>query len=68
VAWPGGKPQRVRRLHPAERRADRPGHGGAPLPLPAEVKAVLLATAGLAGSFGIAWLLIGRVPGVARIL
>lgn len=39
-----------------------------PLPLPAEIKAVLLATAGLAGSFGIAWLLISRVPGVARIL
>jgi len=39
-----------------------------PLPLPAEVKAVLLATAGLAGSFGFAWLLISRVPGVARIL
>jgi fucose 4-O-acetylase-like acetyltransferase len=39
-----------------------------PLPLPAEVKAVLLAAAGLAGSFGIAWLLISRVPGIARIL
>jgi hypothetical protein len=39
-----------------------------PLPLPAEAKAVLLAAAGLAGSFGIAWLLISRVPGIARIL
>jgi hypothetical protein len=39
-----------------------------PLPLPAEIKAVLLATAGLAGSFGIAWLLISRLPGVARII
>lgn len=39
-----------------------------PLPLPAEAKAVLLAAAGLAGSFGIAWLLLRRVPGIARIL
>ena len=39
-----------------------------PLPLSAEAKAVLLAAAGLAGSFGIAWLLISRVPGIARIL
>lgn len=39
-----------------------------PLPLPAEAKAVLLAAVGLAGSFGIAWLLISRVPGIARIL
>jgi fucose 4-O-acetylase-like acetyltransferase len=39
-----------------------------PLPLAAEPKAVLLAAAALAGSFGIAWLLISRVPGVARIL
>ncbi len=38
------------------------------LPLPAEAKAVLLAAAALAGSFGIAWLLINRVPGIARIL
>jgi hypothetical protein len=39
-----------------------------PLPLVAEVKAVLLAMGGLAGSFGVAWLLINRVPGLARIL
>jgi fucose 4-O-acetylase-like acetyltransferase len=39
-----------------------------PLPLPAEAKAVLLAAGGVACSFGAAWLLIRRVPGVARIL
>jgi hypothetical protein len=39
-----------------------------PLPAPAEAKAILLASAGLVGSFGIAWLLINRVPGVSRIL
>ncbi len=39
-----------------------------PLALPAEVKAVILASAGLAGSFGLAWLLINRVPGVARVV
>jgi fucose 4-O-acetylase-like acetyltransferase len=39
-----------------------------PVSLPAEVKAVLLAAAGLGGSFGIARLLISRVPGVGRIL
>ncbi len=39
-----------------------------PLPLPAEAKAVLLAAAGLAGSFGLAWLMIRRVPGISRIL
>jgi hypothetical protein len=39
-----------------------------PLALPAEAKAVLLAVAGVAASFGIAWLLISRIPGVARFL
>ena len=39
-----------------------------PVPLPAEAKAVLLAAAGLAASFGTFWLLISRVPGIARIL
>ncbi|HEX6300456.1 MAG TPA: acyltransferase [Acidimicrobiia bacterium] len=39
-----------------------------PLPVPAEVKALIVATGGIAGSFALAWLLIGRVPGVARIL
>lgn len=33
-----------------------------PLSLPAEVEAVLVVTGGLAGSFGLAWLLISRVP------
>ncbi|HSL25094.1 MAG TPA: acyltransferase [Acidimicrobiia bacterium] len=39
-----------------------------PLPVPADVKAVIVATGGVAGSFALAWLLIRRVPGVARIL
>jgi glucans biosynthesis protein C len=39
-----------------------------PLPLPAEVKALIVAGAGVAGSFALSWLLIRRVPGVARIL
>ena len=38
------------------------------LPLTAEVKAVLLASGGVAACFGIAWLLISRVPGMARVL
>lgn len=39
-----------------------------PLPLPAEVKALIVAGGGIAGSFALAWLLIRRVSGVARIL
>jgi hypothetical protein len=39
-----------------------------PVPLPAELKAVLVATAGVIGSFGLGWLLVTRVPGVARVL
>jgi hypothetical protein len=39
-----------------------------PLPLPAEVKALIVVTGGVAASFALAWQLIGRVPGVARIL
>jgi hypothetical protein len=39
-----------------------------PAPLPAEVKAVLVAAGAVAGSFGAAWLLITRVPGASRIL
>ncbi len=39
-----------------------------PVPLPAEVKALIVAAGGIAGSFALAWLLISRVPGVARIL
>jgi fucose 4-O-acetylase-like acetyltransferase len=38
------------------------------VPFPAEVKALLVAVGGVAGSFALAWLLIERVPGVARIL
>jgi hypothetical protein len=39
-----------------------------PLPLPAEVKALVVAVAGVAASFAAAWLLIRRVPGVSRVL
>ena len=39
-----------------------------PVPFPAEIKALLVAIGGVAGSFALSWLLIRRVPGVARIL
>ena len=39
-----------------------------PVPLPADVKALLVGTAAVAGSFALAWLLIRRVPLVARVL
>ena len=39
-----------------------------PLDLPAEVKALLVATGGVTCSFATAWLLISRVPGVSRVL
>lgn len=39
-----------------------------PVPVPAELKALIVAGGGVAGSFALAWLLISRVPGVARIL
>jgi hypothetical protein len=39
-----------------------------PMPVVAEVKAVLVAGGGVAGSFALAWLLISRLPGIARIL
>ena len=39
-----------------------------PLAAPAEVKALLVATVGLVGSFGAAWLLVSRIPGVGRIV
>lgn len=39
-----------------------------PLPLPAELKAVLVAVGAVAASFALAWLLIKRVPGVGRVL
>ena len=39
-----------------------------PAPAPAEVKALVLASGGIVGSFSLAWLLIARVRGVARVL
>lgn len=39
-----------------------------PLPVPAEAKALVVVTGAVAGSFALAWLLIKRVPGVARVL
>jgi hypothetical protein len=39
-----------------------------PLALPAEVKAPLVALGSIIASFGTAWLLIKKVPGVSRIL
>jgi hypothetical protein len=39
-----------------------------PVSLPAEVKAVLVAAGAVTASFGAAWLLIGRVRGMSRIL
>lgn len=39
-----------------------------PLGLPAEAKALLVAAGGVAGSFALAWLLVSRVPWLARII
>jgi glucans biosynthesis protein C len=39
-----------------------------PVPFPAEVKALLVAGGAVAASFGGAWLLIQRVPGMARVI
>lgn len=39
-----------------------------PLALPSEVKAPVVAIGGIIASFGTAWLLIKKVPGVSRIL
>lgn len=39
-----------------------------PIDVPAELKAIIVAGVGVAASFTLAWLLISRVPGVARIL
>jgi hypothetical protein len=39
-----------------------------PIPMVAEVKALIVAGGGVAGSFALAWLLISRVPGIARVL
>lgn len=38
------------------------------VPLVAELKALVVAVAGVLASFGLAWLLIDRVPGLARVL
>jgi hypothetical protein len=39
-----------------------------PLPLPAEIKAVLVAGGGVAASFALAWLLVSRVPVLSGFL
>jgi hypothetical protein len=39
-----------------------------PVPVPAEVKALLVAAGAVAGSFALAWLLVSRVPGMRRAL
>lgn len=39
-----------------------------PLELPAELKAILVAAGGVAGSFALAWLLVSRVRWLARII
>lgn len=39
-----------------------------PLPLVAELKALIVAAGGVTGSFALAWLLVTRVPGVSRII
>lgn len=39
-----------------------------PLPLPAELKALLLAVTAVLASFVLAWLLISRIPGLKRVL
>jgi hypothetical protein len=39
-----------------------------PVPVPAELKALLVAGGGVTGSFALAWLLIDRVPGAERVL
>ncbi len=36
--------------------------------LPAEVKALLVATGGVSASFALAWLLITRIPGLSKVL
>ncbi|HEU4756400.1 MAG TPA: acyltransferase [Agromyces sp.] len=39
-----------------------------PLDVPAELKAIVVAAGGVAGSFALAWLLVSRVPWLARII
>jgi hypothetical protein len=38
------------------------------VPVPAELKALVGAAGSLAGSFGLAWLLLSRVPGMSKVL
>jgi hypothetical protein len=61
-------PQRLRRVHGANRVPDRDCGRLRPVPLVAEGKAVVVAAGGIAASFGFAWILIKWVPGMARIL
>ncbi|MDF2091214.1 acyltransferase [Knoellia sp. 3-2P3] len=39
-----------------------------PVPVPAELKALLVAAGSVAGSFGLSWLLVSRVPGMSKVL
>jgi hypothetical protein len=39
-----------------------------PVPMPAEAKAVVVAAAGIGVAFALAWLLISRIPALARVL
>ncbi|MGZ4544199.1 MAG: hypothetical protein ACXVXT_02325, partial [Blastococcus sp.] len=39
-----------------------------PVPVVAEVKALVVAALSVAGSFGLSWLLVSRVPGLRRVL
>jgi hypothetical protein len=39
-----------------------------PVDLPAEAKALLVASAGVGASFALAWLIVTHVPGARRIL
>ena len=39
-----------------------------PLPVVAEVKALVVAIVSVPGSYALAWLLISRVPGLRRVL
>lgn len=39
-----------------------------PVPVPAELKALIVATGGVYASFALAWLLISRIPALSRVL
>jgi hypothetical protein len=39
-----------------------------PVPVPAELKALVVAAGSVAGSFGVAWLLVSRLPVTAKVL